>query len=124
MKLYSVKNSKTGKYITFNGEILICNSIEVFGHLMRLTNEKVTTSGKKPLLNIDDYDVEDVNPTIAWHLGKPSEKGDYLLKYLHNGEYSVGYWNGEKFVLEENSSIVITSARTVKWQKIFDADKR
>ena len=60
MKMYKAKNKKTGKYINFNGENLICNCIEVFVCLMRVANEMLIVNGKEPF-DIDDYEFEEVS---------------------------------------------------------------
>lgn len=54
----------------------------------------------------------------GWHTGTPTEEGWYLLQYLNSGEYDVGRWDGSDFVIEENLPMVLTSHRSVAWQRI------
>ena len=55
---------------------------------------------------------------VGWHTGTPTEEGYYLLQYLNSGEYDVGRWDGSDFVIEENLPMVLTSHRSVAWQRI------
>lgn len=62
--------------------------------------------------------VDELKRHMGWHTGTPTEEGWYLLQYLNSDEYDVGRWDGNDFVIEENLPMVLTSHRSVAWQKI------